>query len=215
MRRARQHAETRSREGRQRVAREAARLIAEGGMGDHQHARRKAAERLGIDDEASLPSSSEIDDALREYRRLFGGDLHVSLLRKRRASALQALEFFADFDARLVGGVLDGSADAHAPVSLQLYSDDADAVARWLADHGIPAKDRSRTVRLDPMRTIDAPVWLFSADNVAFDLTVLPAAALRQAPLSGSDDKTVKRASAAQLRALIAEAALPGDRRAD
>jgi hypothetical protein len=205
MHRARQHAGTRTRELRHRLAHEAARLIAEGGISDFHHAKRKAAARLGIHDDASLPRNHEIEDALREYQRLFLGDTHANHLRTRREAALHALEFFADFDARLVGPVLEGTADAHAPVLLHLYCDDADAVPRFLEDARIPAESRSRRVRLDRTREGDFPVWLFSAGDVVIDLTVLPAGALRQAPLSPVDEKPMQRASASQLRRLLGE----------
>lgn len=178
-------------------------MMADSGL-DLRQARRKAAARLGIDDEASLPGGAEIEEALREHQRLFAGAVHGVTLRQRREAALAALAFFAAFDPRLVGAVLDGTADANTPVCLYLHADDPDAVARCLVERGIPAEDRSRSIRLDPHRTIDAPVWLFSADDIAFDITVLPASALRQAPLSGLDGKAVKRASSAQLRALLA-----------
>ena len=204
MHRARQHAETRTRERRHRLAHEAARLMAEGGIRDFHQAKLKAATRLGIHDDASLPRNREIEDALREYQRLFLGDAHAADLRIRREAALRALEFFSGFDARLVGPVLDGTADGNTPVALQLYTDDADAVPRFLEDHRIPADARSRHLRLDRMREGDFPVWVFSAEELGFDLTVLPADALRQAPLSGVDEKPMKRASAAQLRELLA-----------
>lgn len=206
MHRARQHAERRTRERRQRLAHEAARLMAEGGIRDFHQAKRKAADRLGIHDDASLPRNREIEDALREYQRLFLGDAHAEGLRRRREAALRALEFFADFDARLVGPVLEGTAGAHSAIALQLYSDDADAVARFLDEAGIPMEAASRRLRLDRVREGEFPVWLFSAEGFAFDLTVLPGAALRQAPLSGVDEKPMRRASAAQLRDLLADA---------
>jgi len=210
MHRARQHAETRTRERRRRLAHEAARLMAEGGIRDYHQAKLKAATRLGIHDDASLPRNREIEDALREYQRLFLGDDHRHALRQRREAALRALEFFAGFDARLVGPVLEGTADANAPVSLQLYADDADAVPRFLEEHRIPADARSRHLRLDRAREGDFPVWIFSAEDLTFDLTVLPADALRQAPLSGIDEKPMRRASASQLRALLAEEEIEG-----
>lgn len=197
------HAETRTRERRHRVAHEAARLMAEGGMRDYHQAKLKAAERLGIVDDASLPRNREIEEALREYQRLFQRDNAGALLQRREA-ALRALEFFAGFDARLVGAVLDGTADARSPVALHLYSDDAEAPSRFLDQHGIPAEPRTRRLRLDRERTIDAPVWVFSAEDLSFDLTVLPHDVLRQAPLSSVDEKPMRRASAAQLRALLA-----------
>lgn len=214
MHHARQHAETRTRERRYRLAREAARLIAESGIRDFHQAKLKAAARLGIHDDASLPRNREIEEALREYQRLFQGefqgDPRAAELRHRREAALRALEFFADFDPRLVGPVLDGTADANAPVHLHLYSDDPDAVARFLEEHRIPAETRSRRLRLDRERSLDCPVWLFSAEELSFDLTVLPHAALRQAPLSNVDEKPMRRASAGQVRQMLVEEEVEG-----
>ncbi len=210
MHHARQHAETRTRERRARLAHEAARLIAESGIRDFHQAKLKAAQRLGIHDDASLPRNREIEDALREYQRLFQGDSQADALRHRRDAALRALDFFAPFDPRLVGPVLDGTADGNSPVHLHLYTDDAEAVPRFLEDHRIPAETRNRRVRLDRERALDCPVWLFSAEDLSFDLTVLPHAALRQAPLSNVDEKPMRRASAGQLRALLVEEEVAG-----
>ena len=210
MHRARQHAETRTHERRTRLAQEAARLMAVGGIRDFHQAKLKAADRLGIHDDASLPRNREIEEALREYQRLFQGDATAEALQRRREAALHALDFLAAFDPRLVGPVLEGTADANTAVALQLHSDDAEAVGCFLRNHGIPAEARGRRVRLDRERDLDADVWLFAADDLAFDLTVLPHDALRQAPLSPVDEKPMRRASAAQLRALLAEAEIAG-----
>ncbi|KGQ20096.1 hypothetical protein LF41_2044 [Lysobacter dokdonensis DS-58] len=210
MHHARQHAQTRTNERRRRLAHEAARLMAEGGIRDFHQAKRKAAERLGIHDDASLPRNREIEDALREYQRLFQGDAQASGLRERRQAALRALEFFHAFDPRLVGPVLDGTADRNSPVALHLYTDDADSASRFLEQHGIPAESRARRVRFDRERAGDVPVWVFSAEELTFDLTVLPRDALRQAPLSAIDEKPMKRASLSQLRELIAEDEIAG-----
>lgn len=204
------HAETRTRERRRQVAHAAARLMAEGGIRDYHQAKLKAAQRLGIHDDASLPRNREIEDALREYQRLFLGQDQTDALRRRREAALPALAFFRVFAPRLVGPVLDGTADANAAIALHLHSDDPDAVARWLEDHGIPAESRTRHLRLDRERGLDAPVWVFSAEGLGFDLTVLPESVLRQAPLSAVDEKPMRRASAAQLRALLADEEIAG-----
>lgn len=210
MHHARQHAETKTRERRYRLAREAAKLIAESGVRDFHHAKLKAAERLGIHDDASLPRNCEIEEALREYQRLFQGDQQTDALRQRREAALRALEFFAGFDPRLVGPVLDGTADANSPVQLHLYTDDADSVPRFLEDHRIPAEARTRRMRLDRERALDCTVWLFAAEDLSFDVCVLPHAALRQAPLSNIDEKPMRRASATQLRELLLEEDMAG-----
>ena len=204
------HAQTKTRERRQHLAFEAARLMAEGGVRDYHQAKLKAAQRLGIFDDASLPRNREIEDALREYQRLFLAGDQPQEVRRRREAAQRALEFFREFEPRLVGPVLDGTADANAPVALHVHSDDADAVQRWLEQHGVPAQSRSRHLRLDREREADFPVWLFAAEDLSFDITVLPAAVVRQAPLSGIDGKPMRRASAAQLRALLAEDEIAG-----
>ena len=204
------HALTRARERRQQLAHEAARLMAEGGIRDYHQAKLKAAQRLGIVDDASLPRNREIEDALREYQRLFLGQAQPAELRRRREAALRALEFFHPFRPRLVGPVLDGTADANSAVALHLHSDDPDAVQRWLDEHRIPAQPRTRHLRLDREREGDFPVWLFAAEHLAFDVTVLPLDVVRQAPLSGIDEKPMRRASQAQLRALLAEDEIAG-----
>ncbi|MBN6152324.1 hypothetical protein JR065_18445 [Xanthomonas sp. AmX2] len=205
MHHARQHAQTRTHERRHRLAHEAARLMAEGGIRDFHQAKLKAAARLGIHDDASLPRNREIEEALREYQRLFAGPDHADALRRRREAALRAMAFLHAFAPRLVGPVLDGTADGNSPVQLHLHCDDADAVARFLEEHRIPAESRMRRLRLDRERSDDFPVWLFSAEELGFDLTVLPYDALRQAPLSQVDEKPMRRASAAQLQQLLTE----------
>ena len=138
------HSETRTRERRQRLAIEAARLMSEHGIRDYHQAKRKAAQRLGIHDDASLPRNSEIEQALREYQRLFSAESQPQLLRVRREAAARAMEFFQRFEPRLVGSVLEGTADAHSAVCLQLHTDDVDSVPRLLTEHGIPAEAGSR-----------------------------------------------------------------------
>lgn len=204
------HAQTRTRERRQQLAHEAARLMAEGGIRDYHLAKLKAAQRLGIHDDASLPRNREIEEALREYQRLFLGSDQAFEVRRRREAAVNALEFFRDFEPRLVGATLEGTADGNSEVALQLHCDDADAVPRWLDEHGIPTQSHSRHLRLDRQREADFPVWLFSAEDLSFDLTVLPADVVRQAPLSGVDGKPMRRASLAQLRVLLADEEIAG-----
>lgn len=204
MRHAEQHARTRTKERRQRLAIEAARLMLEGGIRDFHQAKLKAVARLGEHDERDLPRNAEVEEAMREYQRLFRGDKQIEHLQQRREAALRALAFFERFDPRLVGAVLDGTADQHTAVMLHLHHDDADAAALFLDENGIPYEQRDRLLRLDRERTQEFPVYLFAADGVAFDITVLPRDILRQAPLDRIDGKPMQRASLGALRELIA-----------
>lgn len=206
MRHAEQHARTRTRERRQRLAIEAARLMVEGGIRDFHQAKLKAAARLGDHDEGSLPRNSEIEDAVREYQRLFQADRQPFQLQMRREAAARAMSYLARFEPRLVGTVLEGTADAHSAVCLHLFEDEPDAVAHFLADSGVPYEQRARLLRLDRERSEEFPVYLFAVDEIAFDLTVLPRDALRQAPLDRSGDRAMRRASLSVLQELLAEA---------
>lgn len=197
------HAQTRLRERRRRLAVEAARLISEGGIRDFHLAKLKAAERLGMHDDQSLPRNDEVEAALREHQRLFLGEAQEALLRERREAAAQAMTFLADFEPRLVGAVLDGTADVHSAICLQVHAEDATEVARFLAERGIPVDESIRRLRLDRERQADVPVYAFSADGLPFDLAVLPRDALRQAPLDRSGSRAMRRASLPALQRLI------------
>lgn len=204
MRHAEQHARTRTRERRQRLAIEAARLMVEGGIRDFHQAKLKAAARLGEHDEGSLPRNSEIEEALREYQRLFQAERQPRQLQLRREAAVRAMAYLARFEPRLVGAVLEGTADTHSAVCLHLFEDEPDAVAHFLADSGIPFEQRARQLRLDRERSAEFPVLLFAADEVAFDLTVLPRDSLRQAPLDRGGERAMRRASLSMLQEMLA-----------
>lgn len=193
----------RTSEQRRRIAVEAARLISEGGLRDYRQAKLKAAERLGIFDEASLPKNLEIEEALREHQRLFHADDQARSLRHLREVAREAMRFFARFEPRLVGAVLEGTADEHSAVCLHLYCDQVLDVEARLIEQGIPFQIQTRHLRLDRESSADFPVFLFSADDCAIDLTVLPYDRLRQAPLDRVSEKPMQRATPAMLEALL------------
>ena len=114
---------------RQAVAEEAARVMAEQGIDDFLFAKRKAAARLGVVDASILPRNTEIEAALFARRRLFADDRHQDEIADLRRSALQAMRLMAEFDPRLVGPVLTGTASAHSDIHLHLFSESAEAVS--------------------------------------------------------------------------------------
>ncbi len=110
---------------------------------------------------------------MRAHQQLFEADEHASLLRHLRETAREAMRFFAQFEPRLVGAVLEGTADRHSAVCLHLFSDDPDAPARFLDEHGIPCEHKSRRLRLTHDTYAEYPVLLFAIDSTQLDLTVL------------------------------------------
>ena len=199
------HAHDRVQRNRLRVAQEAARLMSEHGIRDFHHAKRKAAERLGVLDEQALPRNHEIEEALREHQRLFQADSQPQLLRARREAAVDAMRFLQRFEPRLVGAVLEGTADSHSAVCLHVFSDDAEAVGIYLHEHGVPVETQTRRLRISREEQAEFPVLLFAADNLPFDLTVMPLNALRQSPLNRMDEKPMRRASLASVEIMLAE----------
>lgn len=193
----------RSEQLRRRVALEAARLISEHGIRDYQLAKRKAAERLHALDESSLPKNREIEEALREHQRLFHGEDQPRRLRALREAACGAMRYFVRFEPRLIGAVLDGTADTHSAVCLHLFCDTPESILAMLNDDGIVFEEDSRRLRLDSLHSADFPVLKIRRAGVEFDLTVLPADAIRQAPLDRSGERPLQRAALATVETLL------------
>jgi len=189
---------------RRRIALEAARLISESGIRDFAMAKRKAAERLGAFDEGSLPKNIEIEEALREHQRLFQADEHPQLVRALREAAREAMQFFARFDPRLVGAVLEGTADRYSAVCLHLFADTPEEVLLALDEQGIDYTESARRLRMSRDTQVEFPVLQVARDGTAFDLTIFPRDAIRQAPLDRVDEKPMRRASLAALDELLA-----------
>src|SRR5579862_7372224 len=187
---------TRSDNLRRALAQEAARIMAEHGVQDFLVAKRKAAERLGVDDGAAvLPKNSEIELALAEYQRLFGGESHVESLSDKRRAALTAMRSLSEFEPRLVGAVLSGTATEHSDVQLHLFADRAESVTLKLIDAGIA---HEVTERVRPF-----PGIRFAVDDHSIEATVFPADGIRQAPMSPVDGRPMRRANAFEVEALL------------
>ncbi len=123
------------------------------GIHDFLTAKRKAAERLGVPDASALPRNTEIEQALAEYQRLFDPGGHELTLSAQRRAALQAMHWLSQFEPRLVGPVLTGTATEHADIQLHVFADTPEYVALKLLDRGIAHEITERRVRLDAERT--------------------------------------------------------------
>jgi hypothetical protein len=197
---------TRSDNLRRALAQEAARLMAEHGIRDFLVAKRKAAERLGvIDGAALLPKNSEIEAALAEYQRLFGGATHLNSLAAQRRAALAAMRYLSEFTPRLVGPVLSGTATAHNEVQLHLFAERLEAVTLKLLDEGIPHELTERRVKFNAERVQPVPGVRFEMDAQPIEATVFPTDGIRQAPVSPVDGRPMRRANAFEVEALLQE----------
>jgi hypothetical protein len=189
---------------RQAVAREAARLMIEHGHEDYGVAKRKAAERFGVTDLAVLPKNSEIEEALAEHQRLFVPDAHANELCAMRSTALEAMRLFADFEPRLVGPLLTGTATAHNDITLHLFADTPESVAVRLIDRSIPHEFAERRFRVQRDEVEAYPVVRFNAGGHDVDATIFPRDGIRQAPPGPVDGKPMRRATAEEVASLLA-----------
>ena len=188
---------------RRALAQEAARVMAEHGVSDFLFAKRKAAERFGVTDHAVLPKNTEIEEALVEYKRLFGADSHEETLYAQRQVALEAMKQLKEFEPRLVGPVLTGTATEHNDIQLHLFAERAEAITIKLMDLGIDHEVVERRVRYGSDRVVAYPGVHFEYDDHVVDATVFPVDGIRQAPVSPVDGKPMRRANVNELEALL------------
>lgn len=183
----------------------AARILEHQGHRDFALARRKVGAAFGINSERWLPRNEEIEAALRERQTLFGSGRQPAALAVRRHAALEAMEFLRDFGPRLVGPVLAGTADAYSPVCLHLFGDNEPMLAEHLAAAGIACTRKERRFRMSDGSTQSAPLFLFDADGIAFELVLFDPDGLREAPLDPATANPQRRASIQDLRTLLAK----------
>jgi hypothetical protein len=184
------------------VAQEAARLMAEHGINDFLVAKRKAAERFGVADNALLPRNAEIEAALASYQRLFGGEQHSSSLQQQREVALQAMRLLERFEPRLVGAVLNGTATEYSDIQLHVFSDSPEAVYLQLADRRYEYEVFERKVKITTERWGAVPSVRFDMTSQTVEALVFPADGIRQAPISAVDGKPMRRAGIAEVGTL-------------
>jgi hypothetical protein len=190
-----------------RIAAEAARLIAADGGGlDYLGARRKALRRLGIGDAHDLPGEAEIAAALAEHHRIFGGPGTEDHLHAQRVAALEAMQFLAAHEPRLVDEVLEGTAGPHTPIRILLHVDDELAVLDALAARGLRWDESRRPYALAGGLDHDATVLALCAGGMPFELVLLPSIAQRHPPLRAADRTPLERAGIEAVRRLLGPA---------
>lgn len=187
------------------IAAEAARIMATQAQYNYRIAKQKAAQRLGVSNRTALPSNVEVESALRSYQEFYGGQQHVRHLHKIREMAQRVMQSLEVFCPRLVGPVLEGTADEYARVSLHVFSDPPDAVAIHLLDRGLVFRDEQRTIRWHDGRYRQIPLLVIDVEDIEVELALFSCLDLRQAPLSPVDGRPQKRASLAEVDCLLAK----------
>ncbi|GAB4174380.1 MAG: hypothetical protein Kow0020_09830 [Wenzhouxiangellaceae bacterium] len=188
---------------RQQIAAEAARILATEGQRNYRLAKEKAAARLGASSRTALPSNTEVEAELRRYQALYGGTDQTRHLSELREAAARAMQFLARFRPRLCGPVLEGTADLHSRIQLQVFCEQPEEVLLFLHERGIAFDEERRRIRWFDNSQRDLELLVFEAGDQVFELILRSGSAAREPlpdPVSG---RRQRRAGLSEVRRLI------------
>ncbi|TQV65453.1 MAG: hypothetical protein FNT29_00035 [Halothiobacillaceae bacterium] len=184
-------------------AEQAARLLAESeGALDCASAKRRAGLELGLFPGHDEPSCEEVEQQLRIYQQLFRPSQQAAL-RALRGEAVKAMRFLADFEPRLVGAVLSGTAGANSTITLHLFADAPEQVMLHLLNAHVPYREAERSLRYRDGRVQAYPLFSFIAGGYPVDLVVLPPMALRESPAGFGEGGKMDRAPLHKVERLL------------
>ena len=185
------------------LARAAARILIDGEADDFGDAKRRAADYLGLTETRSFPDNRQVMSAIVEYQRLFDAAGTAERTIELRQVALAAMKNLAEFEPRLVGPVLYGTAFEHSPITLHLFSDELEAVTRFFMARRIPHTLDERSFRLGGRQFENFIVVAVEFQQQALDLVVMPHVRLAHPPLSPLDGAPYRRLAMPGLAALL------------
>lgn len=184
------------------IAQEAARIICEESLTDYRLAKQKALHRLGLPQKTPLPKNAEIEAAVIEYQRIFGGRHYTDRMRKLRATALQAMKLLAAYAPRLVGGVVSGAVSDANRVQLHAFLDKPETLDAFLHDRGIVYRQDEREYRYPDGSLEMIPLVRFEAGEIGVDVAAFHLGDERRLPISPTDGAPMRRLTATEVEAL-------------
>ncbi|WPL15900.1 putative nucleotidyltransferase [Thiorhodovibrio winogradskyi] len=172
---------------------------------EFEHARRKAAERMGVTNRRLWPDNGEIQERLLEQQRLFGGSTYQDEQHSLLQQSLAAMQLFVSFTPRLVGPVLAGTATRAQGIELQVFTDNTEEIIWTLIDHRIPWSADQASFRYAGNQRQDHPIVRFLAGAVPVQIDVLPPKARHNPPLDPVSNRPQRGASPDQVAQLLTE----------
>lgn len=187
------------------VAVEAARIMAEEGVQDFRLAKDKAVRRVAVggDPQQILPSNAEVQEALRDHLAIFQGAVHGERLRRLRERAAEVMDWLADFDPRLTGAILEGTATEYAEIHLHLFAESLEQVIFFFLDQGRPYELGQHTLRFGERSQRELPCLRFRFLETPVHAMVFGLGDDRQTPASPVDGRPMRRARLRDLRRLL------------
>ena len=105
------------------VANLAAQLIMEEGIKDYLFAKKKAARSLGLNENVSLPTNSQIDKAIDEFNKIFNPNIDIEFLELFKTQALEIMSIFKNFKPHLMNQLSQGIIPKFPEIKINLFTD--------------------------------------------------------------------------------------------
>ena len=105
------------------VANLAAQLIMEEGIKDYLFAKKKAARSLGLNENVSLPTNSQIDKAIDEFNKIFNPNIDIEFLELFKTQALEIMNIFKNFKPHLMNQLSQGIIPKFPEIKINLFAD--------------------------------------------------------------------------------------------
>ncbi len=188
---------------RQRIAHQAARLMAEQGIDDFQRAKHKAARQLGASHQGGLPGNAEIESALHCYHNLYHISDHSQQLARLRRGALAAMERLTSFRPHLVGPAAKGIVGELSEITLILYAEPAEAPEELFAAQSINAQLSERRLHLASGIYKSCPVYHYVEQGIPVEVVLLPPGHVSNPPLDPANGKAMKGLNITALKHLM------------
>lgn len=188
------------------IAREAARLMYEEGVGEYRDAKRKAAKPFGHEKALSLgshlPSNAEIHAELQFLIGIYEEKVLPERILKMRLLALKYMELLESFSPYLVGSVLRGVVTERSDIDIHLFADSAEEVELFLQGKGIPFECEVVTIHHGGGFS-EYPHLYTEEDNIIIEFSVYPSEDIRMRTKSSITGRPMERAGIKKLRKII------------
>ncbi len=188
---------------RKNIAHEAAKLVAQEGLEDFLLAKKKAAQRLNVNNKRLLPSNSEVELALVEYQLLFHNEEQQQAVSESRKIAYKTMLLLEEFEPLLVGSVLTGTANEKSEIIIHVFSDSPEIISLYLEKKGIPISFCERRLKIEKKNHVYFTALKFIAGNINIVLIILPHSFQRNAPFDPITQRPMKRAPLSAIKRLI------------
>lgn len=191
---------------RQLIAQLAARMMAEEGVADYAHAKRKASRQLGVTDSQCMPTNSEIEEEIRVYHEIYNSDDQPDALLQLRKDALLVMQLLERFNPHLTGAVLDGTAGKYAETHIHLFADSLKEVEIFLLNQQIPYVTDEKSYRISERRSMErkkVPVFTLEGPHGLIRLSVFEIDDMRMPTKSPVNGSNANRANIEALASLI------------